>query len=107
MSTKNNLSTNRNFRIGYKNIEGLHGANGCKIDECVDEMYNDIEILSETWGCLCKKEFLGYEIIAQADTQKRSGVTKGRRSAGILVMGKIYLKHFVKPIKVKKKLYLD
>ena len=45
------LKINRNFTIGYKNIQGLHGKNGCKIEEYYTELYSDIEILSETWGC--------------------------------------------------------
>ena len=49
------LEINRNFTIVYKNIQGLHGKNGCKIDQYYTELYSDIEILSETWGATARK----------------------------------------------------
>ena len=33
---------NHNFKIGFKNIKGLHEKNGCKIQECEKEFCNDI-----------------------------------------------------------------
>ena len=50
---------------------------GCKIGKCVNELYGDIEILSETWGCNCEKHFKGCEMIALTEPQKREGVKKG------------------------------
>ena len=55
------LEKNHNFKIGFKNMKGLHDKNGCKIHECGREFYNDIEFLSETWGCPCEKQFEGYD----------------------------------------------
>ena len=49
-----------NFKIGYKNIQGLHNKAGCKIGECSNELFCDIEVLSEVWGCSCEKRFPGY-----------------------------------------------
>ena len=49
-------TVNLNLSIGYQNIEGLHHPTlGCKLTHCL-ELFNDIEILSETWTeCLnCK-----------------------------------------------------
>ena len=94
------LEINRNFTIGYKNIQGLHGKNGCKIEEYYTELYSDIEILSETWGCNCEKVFEGYEILAQVVPQKRVETKKGRKSGGLLIIGKKYLKKFVHTIKI-------
>ena len=70
------LPAGRNFKIGYKNIQGLHGRNGCKIAECRKEFQNDIEILSETWGCTCDKILDGYDFQAEIKTQKLKGVKK-------------------------------
>ena len=82
------LEINRNFKIGYKNIRGLHGENGCKIGEYYTHLYSDIDILSETWGCNCEKVFEGYEILAQGDPQKRVEAKKGSKSGGLLIIGK-------------------
>ena len=73
-----------NFKIGYKNSQGLHNKNGCKLDDCSKEFTCDIEILSETWGCNCEKNtFENYDILAQVDPQKHKGTKKGRKSGGI------------------------
>ena len=77
-----------NFTVGYNNIQGLHDKNGCKIPEITKDLTNDIEILSETWGCNCEKNFAGYSIIAQQEPVKHAGVKKGRKSGGIIVLGK-------------------
>ena len=43
-----------NLTIGYQNIEGSHSPIfGCKHEEQLN-LYNDIEILSETWAQLFK-----------------------------------------------------
>ena len=85
----------RNFKIGYKNIQGLHYANECKIGECTKELFSDIEILSETWGCTCEKVFDGYDLLAEIKPKKYAGVKKGRKSGGTIVLGKKYLKNLV------------
>ena len=77
-----------NFTVGYNNILGLHDKNGCKIPEITKDFTNDIEIISETWGCNCKINFAGYNIIAQQEPVKHAGVKKGRKSGGIIVLGK-------------------
>ena len=82
-----------NFKIGYKNIQGLHNKNGCKINDCAKELFNDIEVISETWGCNCVKMFAGYDIVAQSEPIKNTGVRKGRKSGGIIVLCK---KRFIK-----------
>ena len=65
------------FKIGYKNMQGLHNRNGCKIVDCAKELSNDIEVLSETWGCNCEKIFEGYDIAAQSNPTKNPGIKKG------------------------------
>ena len=75
-------SADRTFKIGYKNIQGLHSGNECKIAECTNEFINDIEILSETWGCDCVKEFKGYDLLVEKKPQKLSGIKMGRKSGG-------------------------
>ena len=59
------LPAGRNFKIGYKNTQGLHSSNGCKITEGTKTFSNDIEIISETWGCTCDKSFKGYDLPAE------------------------------------------
>ena len=66
------LPAGRNFKIGYKNIQGLRGRNGCKIAECRKEFLNDTEILSET----CDKIFDGYDLLAEIKNPKLKGVKK-------------------------------
>jgi exonuclease III len=92
----------RNFKIGYKNIQGLHNKNGCKIGECSKEFFNEIEIISETWGCNCDKKFDGYELIAESEPQKNPGVKKGRKSGGIIVLCKQGLQNIIKVLKISK-----
>ena len=78
----------------------MHGKNGCEIDEYSTHLYSDIEILSETWGWNCEKYFEGYEILAQVDPQKRREAKNGRKSGGLLLIGKKYFKKFVHTIKI-------
>ena len=86
----------RNFKIGYKNIQGLHRSNECKIAEYSKECFNDTVILTETWGCDCVKEFDDYDLLVEIKPEKHQGVKKGRKSGGVIVLGKKYLKKFVK-----------
>ena len=51
-------------------------------------------------GCNCEKVFEGYEILAQVEPQKRVETKKGRKSGGLLIIGKKYLKKFVHTIKI-------
>ena len=60
----------RNFKIGYKNIQGLHRSNECKIAEYSAECFNDIEILTDTWGCGCVKEFDDYDLLVEIKHEK-------------------------------------
>ena len=92
-----------NFKIGYQNIQGLHNSSGCKIRDCGEEFFNDIEILSEIWGCTCEKEFSGYQIITESEPIKNLGVKKGRKSGGLLVLCKNEYQKKIKPIKILKK----
>ena len=48
----------------------------CKIGEYTKECYNDIEILSETWGCDCAKEFEGYDLLVDIKPQQINGIKK-------------------------------
>ena len=64
------LPAGRNFKIGYKNIQGLHGRNGCKIAEWRKEFQNDCTC------CTCDKIFDGYDLLAEIKTQKLKGVKK-------------------------------
>ena len=91
---------NYNFRVGFKNIKGLHDKNGCKIGDCSNEFSNDIEFVSETWGCPCEKQFNGYEMIAETLPQKHEDIKKGRKSGGLIALGK---KGIIKQVKMKKK----
>ena len=93
----------KKFKIGYQNIQGLHNKEGCKLKECDANLFNDIEILGETWGCKCEKIFSEYEVLARSEPQKHQGVTKGRKSGGLLVLGKKYLLNFVKTKKISIK----
>ena len=101
---KDHLEINRNFKIGYKNIQGLHGKNGCKMEENTICICIVTEISSETWGCNCEKVFGGYEILAQVDPQKRVEAKKGRKSGGLLIIGKKYLKNSYIWIEISKHL---
>lgn len=89
-----------NFKIGYKNVGGLHNNNGCKIPDLLTELNNDVEVISETWGCTCKKQFNGYRIVAESNPQKHEHVKKGRKSGGIIVLVKPFLANKIKVLKV-------
>ena len=91
-----------NFSCGYNNVQGLHDKNGCKIPEITKDFTNDIEIISETWGCNCEKHFPGYTIIAEQEPVKHAGVKKGRKSGGIIVLGKPDLVKNTKVLKISK-----
>ena len=101
-STMCNPPLTSNFKIGYKNMQGLHNKNGCKINDCAKELYSDIEILSETWGCNCEKLFAGYDLVAQSEPVKNPGVRKGRKSGGIMVLCKKGLLRSIKVLKISK-----
>ena len=77
-----------NFKIGYKNIQGLHSGNDCKIEEYTKECFNDTGILSETWGCDCAKEFEGYDLLVEIKPQKIKGIKKRQEIRGSYRIGK-------------------
>ena len=79
-----------NFSVGFQNIEGLHGGTGCKVNEILQGLSNDVEILVETWGCNCDIVFEKY-IPHHISPQKHPGVTKGRKSDGFVILFKKYL----------------
>ena len=86
------------FSVGFRNMQGMHNSNVCKMNEIVQELSNDIEILAETWGCKCGLTFENYfhEYVA---LQKRMGIKKGRDSGGFIILFKNYLAKNVKIIK--------
>ena len=75
---------NLNLSIGYQNIEGQHNnLLGCKLSGQID-LFNDIEILAETWSeCEnCKKITIeNYNLVKSIDPLKIQG-RKGRKSGG-------------------------
>ena len=89
-------SAESNFQIAHKNIQGLHRCGECKIAEYSEECFSDIEILTETWGCDCPREFEGYALLAELKPQKLRGVNKGRKSDGVIVLAKNHLKKHMK-----------
>ena len=91
-----------NFKIGSLNIKGLHNSNGCKIQDVTNDLVSDIEILCETWGCKCEKQFDGYDVIAQSVPVKHRGVRSGRKSGGIIVLCRYELKRSIKVKKISK-----
>ena len=74
------LAPKHNFNIGSHNVKGLHNKNECKINDITKELVNDIEILSETWGCGCEKHFDGYVMLAQSELVKHAGIRAGCKS---------------------------
>ena len=96
------LAPKHNFNIGSHNVKGLHNKNECKIDDITKELVNDIEILSETWGCGCEKHFDGYVIIAQSEPVKHAGIKAGRKSGGIIVLCREGLRNQIKVRKISK-----
>ena len=79
-----------NFSVGFQNIQGLHNAVGCKVNDLKESLSNDIEILAETWGCNCNVTYEGYTYVA-VKPQKHEGITRGRKSGGLIVLLKNYL----------------
>ena len=73
------------FSIGFQNVQGMHDGGGCKINEIKNNLSNDIEILSETWGCNCDLSFESYTAHVVA-SQKHQGVKKGRKSGGFVIL---------------------
>ena len=89
---------NLNFSIGYQNIEGLHHPTlGCKLTYCL-ELFNDVEILSETWtecaNCKSIDTIENYELIKTIEPLKTGN--KGRKSGGIKFFCKSNLKTHIK-----------
>ena len=78
--------------MGYQNIHGLHDAVGCKASRLESQLKNDIEMLSEIWGCECKLSFDDY-LIEKVEPQKHPGVNKGRKSGGFLILIRKNLKN--------------
>ena len=92
------MFSSHSLTIGYINIEGIHDNIGCKLSN--DIMKNDIEILLETWGnCSHYENVEGYTLLCPNDPQKLPGVSKGRKSGGILVYSKNYLGKRIKKLK--------
>ena len=93
-----------NLTIGYQNIEGSHSPIfGCKHEEQLN-LYNDIEILSETWSSCknCKNmQIPGYTVISKI-LAKKEGCKKGRGSGGLTVFCKNNLKPFTNVIKTRE-----
>ena len=80
----------------------MHNRNGCKIVDIKKEFVCDIEILCETWGCGCEKQFEGYDVIAHSKPVKHGGIRSGRKSGGIIVLYRNNLINFVKIKKISK-----
>ena len=96
-----------NLSIGCQNIEGQHNSLiGCKLQSYV-KLVNDIEILSETWSN-CKKckdlKIEGYNLLDLIEPIK-TGTKKGRKSGGIHIYCKSFLKPFLNVVK-RTKLYI-
>ena len=94
---------NLNLSIGYQNIEGQHNLLGCKLGGQI-ELFNGIEILAETWSeCEnCKKIAIeNYDLVKSIDPLKIQG-RKGRKSGGIHIYCKSFLKPHLKIIKAAK-----
>lgn len=91
------------MKISYWNIEGLHDkTHGCKIPYLSKHFQSDIEVLSETWSsCKDQKDIDGYSLF-EINAQKDSNIKKGRKSGGILIYYKNYLKNSMKILKRHK-----
>ena len=102
MSESNKPKATTNLSIGYHNIEGKHSfLHGCKLNNHLN-FINDIEILAETWAECdnCKNNIvINYSLLKAIEPQKTKGCKKGRKSGGILLYCKSYLKPFVKILK--------
>ena len=74
------IKINLNLSIGYHNIEGLHNnLLGCKLFGQI-ELFNDVEILAETWSEYnnCKNITVdNYDLLKIIDPLKING-RKGR-----------------------------
>ena len=91
------VKTPLDLSIGYQNIEGLHSRNfSCKLPYIEKKFIHDFEVLVETWNnCKHNKEIDGYKILDPIKAQKKSNISKGRSSGGILIYCKNYLYDFV------------
>ena len=102
MSESNKPKATTNLSIGYHNIEGKHSfLHGCKLNNHLN-FINDIEILAETWAECdnCKNNIvINYSLLKAIEPQKTKGCKKGRKSGGILLYCKSYLKPFIKILK--------
>ena len=82
--------------IGYHNIEGKHSSLlGCKLYGHIN-LINDIEIPAETWSeCkICKNiNIENYKLLKVIEPVKKE-CRKGRKSGGIHIYCKTYLKPF-------------
>ena len=93
------MNVTQGLSVGYQNIHGLHDSIGCKAIRLENELKCDIEIWSEIWGGECKLEFNDY-LVETIEPQKHSGVTKGRKSGGFIILVK---KNLYKNYKIVKK----
>ena len=83
--------------VGFQNIEGLHNGSGCKLSYIKDTLFSDIEILCEVWGCDCDKNVNDINYMHNlVKSQKHTGVKKGRKSGGFLILYKNYLAKNIK-----------
>ena len=87
-----------NFSITYQNIEGLHGALGCKVSNFSNKVKADICFISETWSCDHDKDISGY-VHKFTDGYKLPHCKKGRSSGGILLY---YKKHLHENLRILK-----
>ena len=86
------------FSVGFRNMQGMHNSNVCKINEIVQELSNDIEILAETCGCKCELNFENY-FLEYVAPQNRMGIKKGLDSGAFIILFKNNLAKNVKIIK--------
>ena len=92
------VGNNRQFSVGFHNVQGMHNGVGCKVNEIQKELTSDIEILTETWGCKCNVVFENY-ISHHVSPQKHTWSKKGRKSGGFTILYKTYLKNRIKVLK--------
>ena len=86
------------FSVGFHNIQGARSSTGCKMNGINDDIFNNIEILTETWGCNCELVFRNYTV-HKVSPQKHYGVKKGRKSGGFIILLRNYLSKNVKIVK--------
>ena len=86
------------FSEGYQNIHGSHEGTRSKTSKLENELKNDIEIWNEIWGSKCELKFDNY-FYDTIKPQKHAGVTKGRKSGGIIILVRKELENKLKIVK--------